>query len=51
MTNKEITQAIVAIILEEVNGFSREEAIEDSKEYNGSVEDRIQDLLDENRNE
>lgn len=49
MTNKELTQAIIAIVLEEVNGYSSKEATLFSKENNGVVEDRIYKLLEEQR--
>lgn len=47
-SNLEITQEIIAVVLEEVNGFDRDEAIERSKEYNGEVEERILDTLNKN---
>lgn len=49
MTNKELTQEIIEIVLEEVNGYSHEDAIIGSKVYNGILEDRILKLLEEER--
>lgn len=49
MNNKKLTQAIIAIVLEEVNGYSPKEATLLSKENNGVVEDRIYKLLEEQR--
>ncbi len=47
-SNLEITQEIIAVVLEEVNGFDRDDAIEGPKEYNGEVEERILDILNKN---
>lgn len=49
MDNTELTQAIIAIVLEEVNGYTRQEAELFSKGYNGEVECRIFELLEEQR--
>ena len=47
-SNLEITQEIISVVLEEVNGFGRDEAIEGSKEYKGEVEERILAILNKN---
>ena len=47
MDNTQLTKAIIAIILEEVNGYSPKEAALLSKAHNGVVEDRIYKLLEE----
>lgn len=47
MTNTELTQAIIAIVLENVNGYSREEAELFSKEDNGELESKISTILEE----
>lgn len=49
MDNTQLTEAIIAIILEEVNGYSPKEASLLSKANNGIVEDRIYKLLEEQR--
>lgn len=41
-----LTQDIIAIILEDVNGCSKEEAIKLSRGYNGETEDKIFKLID-----
>lgn len=46
--SKTITQQIIAVVLEEVNGHSKNEAIEGSKEYNGELEDRILKIINDN---
>lgn len=46
--NHEITQDIVAVILEEVNGYTPEEAKMRSKYYNGAVETKIESILNKN---
>lgn len=46
--NYEITQEIVAVILEEVNGYTAEEAKMCSKQHNGEVEIRIRKILNKN---
>ena len=47
MTNTELTQAILAVVLEEVNGYSHEEAELFSKEDNGELESKISTILEE----
>ena len=47
MTNIELTQAILAVVLEEVNGYSHEEAELFSKEDNGELESKISTILEE----
>ena len=47
MTNKELTQAIIALVLEEVNGYSHEEAELFSKGDNGELESKISTILEE----
>lgn len=47
MNNKELTQAIIAIVLEEINGYSHEEAELFSKEDNGELESKICTILEE----
>ena len=47
MTNTELTQAILAVVLEEVNGYSHEEAELFSKGDNGELESKISTILEE----
>ena len=47
MNNKELTQAIIAIVLEEVNGYSHEETELFSKGDNGELESKISTILEE----
>lgn len=47
MTNTELTQAILAVVLEEINGYSREEAELFSKGDNGELESKIFTILEE----
>lgn len=47
MTNIELTQAIIAIVLEEVNGYSHSEAELFSKEDNGELESKVSTTLEE----
>lgn len=49
MNNTQLTKEIIAIILEEVNGYTQEAATQLSQEYNGELEDRIYKLLKEQR--
>lgn len=51
MNNKELTQAIIAIVLEEVNGYTREEAEFFSKGDNGDLENKVFELLERTVNE
>nr|DAY55028.1 MAG TPA: UBA-like domain protein [Caudoviricetes sp.] len=51
MTNIESTQAIIAVVLEEVNGYSHEEAELYSKEDNGELESKILTILEEKEKE
>lgn len=46
--NHEITQDIVAVILEEINGYTPEEAKMCSKHHNGIVETKIESILNKN---
>lgn len=41
-----LTQGIIAIILEDVNGCSKEEAKKLSKQHNGETENKIFELID-----
>ena len=47
MTNKELTQEIIAVVLEEVNGYSHEEAELFSQGDNCELEKRLYKLLEE----
>ena len=46
MDNTELTQAIIAIVLEEVNGYTQQEAELLSKEDNGELENKIFTILE-----
>lgn len=49
MDNKELTKAIIVIILEELNGYSHDEAMSHAEEYNGDAENKIYELLEKQR--
>lgn len=49
MNNKELTQAIIAIVLEEVNGYTRQEAELFSKGDNGDLENKVFELIENQR--
>lgn len=46
MDNTELTQAIIALVLEKVNGYTQQEAELLSKEDNGELESKIFTILE-----